>query len=157
MLEYHLKVLKESLAILNDIKNELKKKYGKINEEAYEEIRYLDIKSLDTLAYRFSKIQSLLGEKVFKEILEELEYDLANKSYIDILDYIEKEGIIESVFEWKRLKEIRNSLSHDYPEEITYIVKAINEMLNSIEKFDKIIKRIEEKYEYANKIKQTRD
>jgi archaellum component FlaC len=157
VLEYHLKVLKESLAILYDIKNELKKKYGKINEEAYEEIRYLDIKSLDTLAYRFSKIQSLLGEKVFKEILEELEYDLANKSYIDILEYIEKEGIIESIFEWKRLREIRNSLSHDYPEEITYIVKAINEMLNSIEKFDKIIKRIEEKYEYANKIKQTRD
>ena len=157
MLEYHLQVLKESLKILKDIREEFAKKYGNIDESVYEEIRFLDIRSLDTLVYRFSKIQSLLGEKVFREILEVLEYDLADKSYIDILQYVEKEGIIDSIFEWKKLREIRNSLSHDYPEEIIYIVKALNEILRSIDKFEKIINKIEEKYEYANQIRKRRD
>ncbi|GAB6074872.1 hypothetical protein [Nautilia lithotrophica] len=95
--------------------------------------------------------------KVFKEILEKLEYDLTDKSYIDILQYIEKEGIINSIYEWKKLREIRNSLSHDYPEEIESVVNAINQMLDSIEIFEKIVKKVEEKYEYANQIKSGRN
>jgi DNA repair ATPase RecN len=153
VIEFHIKVLNESLRILKDIRDEFNEKYGNIDISKYEDIKSYDIKSLDALAYRFSKIQSLLGEKVFKEILEKLEYDLTNKSYIDILQYIEKEGIISSIYEWKKLREIRNSLSHDYPEEIESVVNAINEMLDSIDIFEEIVKKVEEKYEYANQVK----
>ena len=153
MIEFHIKVLNESLEILKNIRNEFNEKYGNIDISKYEDIKSYDVKSLDALAYRFSKIQSLLGEKVFKEILEKLEYDLTDKSYIDILQYIEKEGIINSIYEWKKLREIRNSLSHDYPEEIESVVNAINQMLDSIEIFEKIVKKVEEKYEYANQVK----
>ncbi|AZV47333.1 hypothetical protein C3L23_08620 [Nautilia sp. PV-1] len=153
MIEFHIKVLNESLEILKNIRDEFNEKYGNIDISKYEDIKSYDVKSLDALAYRFSKIQSLLGEKVFKEILEKLEYDLTDKSYIDILQYIEKEGIINSIYEWKKLREIRNSLSHDYPEEIESVVNAINQMLDSIEIFEKIVKKVEEKYEYANQVK----
>jgi len=157
VIEFHIKVLNDSLDILKNIKQEFNDKYGNIDMSKYEDIKSYDIKSLDTLIYRFSKIQSLLGEKIFKEILEKLEYDLTDKSYIDILQYVEREGIIGSIYEWKKLREIRNSLSHDYPEEIEYVVNAINEMLNSIEIFERIVKKIEEKNEYANQIKSRRD
>ncbi|ACM92536.1 conserved hypothetical protein [Nautilia profundicola AmH] len=157
MIEFHIKVLNDSLEILKNIRDEFNEKYGNIDVSKYEDIKSYDIKSLDTLAYRFSKIQSLLGEKVFKEILEKLEYDLTDKSYIDILQYIEKEGIINSIYEWKKLREIRNSLSHDYSEEIESVVNAINEMLDSIEIFEKIVKKVEEKYEYANQVKSGRN
>jgi len=153
VIEFHIKVLNESLEILKNIRDEFNEKYGNIDISKYEDIKSYDVKSLDALAYRFSKIQSLLGEKVFKEILEKLEYDLTDKSYIDILQYIEKEGIINSIYEWKKLREIRNSLSHDYPEEIESVVNAINQMLDSIEIFEKIVKKVEEKYEYANQVK----
>lgn len=158
MLDFHLQILQESLRILYDIKDEIKEKYGlPITVESYLKLKKFDIKVLDTLAYRFAKIQSILGERVFREILEELEYDLDGKSYLDILQAIEKEEIISSVFEWKRLREVRNTISHDYPEEIEFLVSAINEMLSGIEVFDEIIKNIKEKYEYANKIKSKRD
>jgi len=152
-----MKVLNESLEILKNIREEFNVKYGNIDMSKFEDIKIYDIKSLDTLAYRFSKIQSLLGEKVFKEILEKLEYDLTDRSYIDILQYIEKERIINSIYEWKKLREIRNSLSHDYPEEIEFVVNAINEMLDSIEIFEGIIRKIEEKYAYANQVKSRRN
>ncbi len=152
MLDFHLKVLNESIDILKGIKKELIEKYGKVDISNFEDIKFLDIKTLDALAYRFGKVQLLLGEKVFKEILEKLGYDLNDKSYIDILQYLEKEGIIESIYQWKKLREIRNSLSHEYPEEIEFVVGALNEMLNNIETFEKIVKKIEEKYEYADKI-----
>ncbi len=152
MLDFHLKVLNESIDILKGIKKELIEKYGEVDISNFEDIKFLDIKTLDALAYRFGKVQSLLGEKVFKEILEKLGYDLNDKSYIDILQYLEKEGIIESIYRWKKLREIRNSLSHEYPEEIEFVVGALNEMLNNIETFEKIVKKIEEKNEYADKI-----
>ena len=153
MIEFHIKVLKDSIEILKNIRTEFREKYGEYIELSnFEDIKSFDIKSLDTLAYRFSKIQLLLGEKVFREILEKLEYDLANKSYIDILQYIEKEGIIETIYEWKKLREIRNTLSHDYPEEIEHIVNAINDIFKNIETFERIVKKIEEKNEYADKI-----
>jgi DNA repair ATPase RecN len=153
MIEFHIKILKESLQILKDIKKELETIYSlPIDEESYLDIKKRNIKTLDTLAYRFSKIQSILGEKVFREILEVLGYDLSDKSYIDLLQFVEKEKIIPSIIKWKELREIRNTLSHDYPEETEFVVNALNKIIENIDTFEKIVKKIEEKYEYANKI-----
>jgi len=147
-LKFHIESVKNSLKILENIREKVNMIYGLPLKEA----DFLDIKEnnifwLDTLAYRFSKIQSILGEKVFREILEYLEYDLEGKSYLDILEYIEREEIIPSIFEWKRLIEIRNTLSHDYPEEIEFIVNAVNEVFLKIDLLKGIILKIEEKYE----------
>jgi len=147
-LKFHIESVKNSLEILENIREKVNMIYGLPLKEA----DFLDIKEnnifwLDTLAYRFSKIQSILGEKVFREILEYLEYDLEGKSYLDILEYIEREEIIPSIFEWKRLREIRNTLSHDYPEEIEFIVNAVNEVFLKIDLLKGIILKIEEKYE----------
>jgi len=147
-LKFHIESVKNSLKILENIREKVNMIYGLPLKEA----DFLDIKEnnifwLDTLAYRFSKIQSILGEKVFREILEYLEYDLEGKSYLDILEYIEREEIIPSIFEWKRFREIRNTLSHDYPEEIEFIVNAVNEVFLKIDLLKGIILKIEEKYE----------
>lgn len=97
---------------------------------------------LDSISYRFLKIQSTIGEKLFKEVLEEIGISTLNKSFVQILSEIEREGII-SVDEWKELRVIRNSLSHDYPEELAEITLAINEILNKIDFFETIIKKIQ--------------
>ncbi len=149
-LKFHINSIKDSLKILEEIREKVETIYGL----PLKETEFLDIKNnyifwLDTLAYRFSKIQSILGEKAFREILEYLEYDLEGKSYLDILEYVEREGIIPSIFEWKRLREIRNTLTHDYPEEIEFIVSAVNEMFSKIDLLKEIILKIEKKYEEA--------
>jgi hypothetical protein len=97
---------------------------------------------LDSISYRFLKIQSTIGEKLFKEVLEEIGISTLNKSFVEILSEIEREGIV-SVDEWKELRVIRNSLSHDYPEELAEITIAINEILEKIDFFETIIKKIQ--------------
>ena len=97
---------------------------------------------LDSISYRFLKIQSTIGEKLFKEVLEEIGISTLNKSFVEILGEIEREGIV-SIDEWKELRVVRNSLSHDYPEEIAEITLAINEILNKIDFFETIIKKIQ--------------
>ena len=97
---------------------------------------------LDSISYRFLKIQSTIGEKLFKEVLEEIGISTLNKSFVQILSEIEREGIV-SVDEWKELRVIRNSLSHNYPEELAEITLAINEILNKIDFFETIIKKIQ--------------
>ena len=90
---------------------------------------------LDSLSYRFLKIQSIIGEKLFKEVLEEIGISTLNKSFVEILSEIEREKIVD-IEEWKSLRVIRNSLSHDYPEEIAEITEAINEILEKIDLFE---------------------
>ena len=97
---------------------------------------------LDSISYRFLKIQSTIEEKLFKEVLEEIGISTLNKSFVEILGEIEREGIV-SVDEWKELRVIRNSLSHDYPEELAEITIAINEILEKIDFFETIIKKIQ--------------
>jgi len=158
MIKYHLEVIKKSLNILNDLKVKIKNSYTlPLNIDSYVEIQEDDITILDTLAYRFSKIQSILGEKLFKEILEYLEIDINNKSFIEILSSLEREDII-SIEKWRELRTIRNSLSHDYPEEIEFIVKTINKiLLEYLPYLEKVYDKIKQKYELASKIKQKRN
>ena len=158
MIEYYLKTVEKSLEILNQVKNQLLKNYSiPLSEEDYKNIQEKNITLLVTLAFRFSKIQAILGEKLFREILEYLEIDINNKSFIEILSLLEREDII-FIGKWRELRAIRNSLSHDYPEEIEFIVKTINKiLLEDLLYLDKVYNKIREKYELASKIKQRRD
>jgi len=154
MIEYYLKTVEKSLEILNQVKNQLLKNYSiPLSEEDYKNIQEKNITLLVTLAFRFSKIQAILGEKLFREILEYLEIDINNKSFIEILSLLEREDII-FIGKWRELRAIRNSLSHDYPEEIEFIVKTINKiLLEDLLYLDKVYNKIREKYELASKIK----
>ncbi len=69
---------------------------------------------LDAFRVRFSDLQDCLGHKLFRGLLKlEQENPI---SMIDVLNLIEKRQIFNSASEWKNLREIRNSFSHDYPE-----------------------------------------
>lgn len=147
-IEYLFENIQKSLKILKDIKE----KIYPLNEEKYLEIYEFNIMYLDTIAYRFSKIQSILGEKLFVKVLEYLEIDISDKSFIEILALLEREGIL-SIDKWRRLRIIRNTISHDYPEEIEFIVKAINEIFENIDYLESVYRKLKEKYEIAKKIK----
>jgi hypothetical protein len=147
-IEYLFENIEKSLKILKDIKE----KIYPLDEEKYLEIYEFNIIYLDAIAYRFSKIQSILGEKLFVKVLEYLEIDVNDKSFIEILALLEREGIL-SIDKWRRLRIIINTISYDYPEEIEFIVKAINEILENIDYLESIYRKLKEKYEIAKKIK----
>ncbi len=95
---------------------------------------------LDVLAFRFSKLQSLVGEKLFREYLG-LFYDVENKSFFEMLKLLEKEGIID-IDSWSELRRIRNFISHDYPLITQEKIEAINFLIENITQIFEIIEKI---------------
>jgi len=88
---------------------------------------------LDAYLKRFASIQDFLGAKIFPLLL-----DIAGipaKRMSDILSNIEKEGIIDSLENWIELRDIRNELEHDYPEELA---EALNDLKYCVDSFDRI-------------------
>ena len=55
---------------------------------------------IDSFIFRFIKIQDLMGEKLFKEVLASLGEYKRNMSFIDIFDKMEKLEIIDSSDKW---------------------------------------------------------
>jgi len=151
---FHIKIVKDNIDILNKLYIDIKNNYSlPLKSDDYFEIKENDFRTFDTIAYRYIKTKSILGEKLFREILEYAEFDTQNKSFIEILSELQKEGILEDIEEWKILREIRNSISHDYPYDEEEIIEAINFLYEKLSVLDRMINKIEEKYETITKIK----
>ena len=153
-LNFHIKTLQNNISILKSLFQFISENYKfPLDYSSYIELKEEDFKVFDSIAYRYLKTQSILGEKVFREILEFGEFNTQNKSFIEILAELQKEGVLENINEWQLLREIRNSISHDYPYDESEIIEAINLLYEKIEVLDKIVKNIKEKYDTINKIK----
>ena len=124
----HIKRLKK---VLNSIPYPFKKEY--LNDDLMDK--------LDVLVFRFSKLQSLIGEKIFREFLS-LFYEIEDKSFFDILRLLEKEGIVD-IDKWSEFRKIRNFISHDYPLIDEEKIEAINFLIENISELFDIINKIE--------------
>ncbi|PPD49186.1 MAG: hypothetical protein CTY13_03815 [Methylobacter sp.] len=77
----------------------------------------IELAVLDQFATRFGKLQDLIGTKLFPAVLELTKEPGELKAFIDILYRLEKIGAIPSADEWLLMREVRNSFSHDYPDD----------------------------------------
>lgn len=80
---------------------------------------------LDAFRVRFADIQDIIGNKLFRGIL--LLEEEQPGSMIDTLQKMEKRGILQSAEEWRALREIRNTFSHDYPESVQERAEALSQ------------------------------
>lgn len=110
-----------------------------------EEIKAIISKTIDSFIFRFSKMQDSMGEKLFPSILILLGEDVRNKPFIDILNRLERLELISSADEWKKLRELRNILTHTYPWEKEDLLKGIKEALKVSEKLVSIYETLKEK------------
>jgi uncharacterized protein with HEPN domain len=88
------------------------------------------IKTIDTFIYRFSKIQDYMGEKLFPAVLDMLGEYKSSLSFKDILHKLERLEIIQSSKQWMDFRQIRNTLTHEYPENEDEIIEGIKLALN---------------------------
>ena len=96
-----------------------------------------DRRSLDQAAYRFMKLQDSLGEKVLPGILAlTLEPLPPEATFAEKLQRLERLGVLPSVQSWRLLREVRNSLAHEYPENpalqaamLTRFMTGVSELL----------------------------
>ena len=144
-LEFYLQTTQNSL---NDLKKYIEKieMFLPIDYKNYDDLIAHSKETLDAIAFRFNKIQSTLGEKIFKLFLIETGYDVNEKSFFEILNELERLNILTRK-EWIDLREIRNKISHDYPQEIEENIENLNKMINAVNYFEKILNKIKEKLE----------
>ncbi len=83
------------------------------------------IKIIDAFLFRFIKTQDLMGNKLFREVLDRLgEYD-DSMSRLDILDRMEKLELIDSAEVWMDYRNLRNTLTHEYPDNKEVVIQGI--------------------------------
>jgi hypothetical protein len=85
------------------------------------------LRILDQIAYRFTKLQDSMGEKVLPLILELAQEPISESvTFVEKLNRLERIGAIPSVEKWRRFRVVRNALAHDYPDDPELRASAIN-------------------------------
>lgn len=98
------------------------------------------ISFIDQYIFRFSKIQDIMGEKLFRMILEAVEEETESFAFIDILNKLEQLEVLPDKTEWLYLRKLRNEVSHEYPLVDEEAVVALNSLFNSKEKLTEFFK-----------------
>ena len=147
-LELHLEEASIHINRLIDVLNVLEKLYPLTNN-LLETISLEDKDKLDVLAFRFSKLQDLLGTKIFREYLLVLQYPIEDKNFLELLKELDKENIID-IDIWSEFRGVTNSISHDYPFEDNEKIDAINYLIKNVKYLINITKKIKDNFETIN-------
>jgi hypothetical protein len=101
-------------------------KFFPLTSATYFTLSEATIGNFDQLIFRFTKLQDEIGNNTFRLLLEYLQEDIADKPFRDILNILERLNIIESSDTWLSLRELRNDLTHEYPELIDETIDKLN-------------------------------
>ena len=71
-----------------------------------------EMDAYESLTARFARTANLLFNKVFRSLHYFLEGE--NRTWLDVLHYMEKTGVLKSMEEARFLKELRNDIVHEY-------------------------------------------
>jgi len=155
--------LEKYLNECNKHKLRIEKAYNKIvsifpiSSTRYEKLSDDEIEALDQYLFRFSKLQDTIGDKIFKLIISEYVEDITKLTFIDILNHLEKIGILDDANIWKKLRTIRNNISHQYDDEPSEMADALNDMIaykdDLLKIYNNIYKYCFEKFEFVKESK----
>jgi len=137
--EKHQLRIRESFEEIQDIFPLSGKKY--LNLSSYE------VKNIDQYLFRFSKMQDTIGEKLFKLIVQDFVENIDTMTFIDVLNRLEKIGIIESSNDWQTLRKARNNIAHQYDDEPDEMAEAINRLFAQKEILLEVFKKIKDYYD----------
>ena len=86
---------------------------------------------VNSFLFNYRKIQDKIGAKLFKSVLFELrEIDDDAIRMKDILNRLEKLGLIEGASQWDAWREIRNAIAHKYPLDMEERLENISMAMN---------------------------
>lgn len=101
---------------------------------------------VNSFLFNYLKIQDKMGAKLFRALLREWrELDDDAMPMIDVLNRLEKLGIIDSVQTWDELREVRNAITHEYPDDEALRLANIQMALDGYRHMQAILHRIEER------------
>jgi len=111
----------------------------------YDKLPNLEKFAVNALIFRFSKLQDLIGSKIFRAFLEFNKFDTEEKSFLVLLKEIEKEGIVD-IDTWDEFRKIRNNIAHEYPGEEEEALEAVELLVKKSTDLIKIAQKIMDRY-----------
>ena len=119
----HVGVLAEALAETQ--------KWLPFSVDTVQHISKEQLRILDQIAYRFTKLQVTMGQKVLPTILDLAQEPIApDATFAEKLNWLERMGALPSAEEWKKLRVARNAIAHEYSDDHELRASAINRSLN---------------------------
>lgn len=126
-LEKHYKALGEYKSLIDSLLKTVKIYEVEVFEELAPEKRAI----LEAYLKRFASFQDFLGAKIFASVLSLAGISTSKMS--EVLSHAEKEGLIDSLESWVELRNARNELEHDYPNEIKEALVDLKYCIDSFE------------------------
>ncbi|MGE4456766.1 MAG: hypothetical protein AB7E13_07505 [Arcobacteraceae bacterium] len=117
-----------------------------LNTQTYLKMDEVSLSFIDSLIFRFSKLQDTMGEKIFPSILILSKEDVKKKTFLDILNRLEELEIVNKN-EWLSLREARNEIAHEYSFNTNEVVDSINIIY---EKSENLINIYQKVYNFCN-------
>ncbi len=112
-----------------------------LNWDTYYTMDEETISFLDQFIFRYAKLQDLMGNRLFPSLMEALAEPASDKTYIDILNRLEKLYILNSASGWIQLRKIRNDIAHEYPTALPERIEGMNILFQSLDELREIIER----------------
>ena len=101
---------------------------------------------VNSFLFNYLKIQDRIGGKLFRLALQQWrEPDTDDMTMLDILNRLVKFGIVQSLEEWDRLRELRNTLTHEYPEDLPLRIENVRLALKGYQRLKTIMANLERK------------
>lgn len=116
-----------------------------IDEHKVETLNQEKFLFIELLVGRFSKLQDSIGEKIIDAFFEEKDERVDDLTMIDKLNKLERLRIIDDAEIWKKMRRVRNYLTHEYPELPAKTAKYLNVLYTLAPKLLEILENIKKK------------
>jgi len=103
-----------------------------MNAEAYSHLSDSEIATLDQMLFRFGKLQDAIGQRLLSAILLAGQEWRDDETFLDKLNRLEKLGVILSASDWIKLRDLRNSAMHEYPDQPEVNAANLNKIFDGI-------------------------
>jgi len=100
------------------------------------------VKVVDSFIFRFIRIQDMMVGKLFREVLLAVGELADNMTALDVLDKMEKIELIESAMLWVDYRNLRNTLTHEYPDDREELIRGLRLSLDVFDKMENAYKKI---------------
>lgn len=90
------------------------------------------VRTLDQLVYRFGRLQDAIGVRLLPALLQLVQEWRDNEPFLDKLNRAEKLGMLPSVEQWQRFRELRNQTAHEYPDQPGIVLANLRRLLDCV-------------------------
>jgi len=106
------RLLEQQLAYARKAAETLEYSWNKITPDKIDEHDQETQETLEAMTARFARLEDILVKKVFRAVAA---YELSDcERLIDVLNLMEKLGLIDEVEQWIEFKDLRNLIVHEY-------------------------------------------